>query len=107
MKQLKKVLKWILIVALAGLVLLVAYRLDFFNVDFIAGFAEISLGLTIFIIILLYTLQGVIMLPPVMLLYIAAGLAFPTMAGILVTYAGLTASLSIVMFWAREWARKK
>jgi len=41
---------------------------------------------------LLYALHGVVMILPVVVLYIAAGLAFPTWAGILVTYVNLISS---------------
>ena len=80
---------------------MLVYRLGYLNIEFITGFSEISLGLTVLVIILLYALQGVVLVIPVVLLYIAAGLAFPTWVGILVTYAGLTVSLSIgyVMGW--------
>jgi len=83
------------VAAFAILVLLLAYRLDFFSVDFITGFSEISIGLTIIVIILLYALKGVIMVFPTPILYVAAGLAFPSWLGIIVTYVGLLVSLSI------------
>jgi len=92
---LKKALKWGLLAAFAILALLLAYRLNFFSVDFITGFSEISLGLTILVIIALYALKGVIMVFPTPILYVAAGLAFPSWLGVIVTYAGLTVSLSI------------
>jgi len=103
----KKIRNWILIIALIGLVALVMYRLDIFNVDFITGFAEVSLWLTAFVIVLLYAVQGAVMVVPTGLLYIAAGLAFPTWQGILVTYIGLAVSLSIGYFIGRRMGKEK
>ena len=103
----KKIWKTVLFAALVGLVLLLAYRLDFFNVEFIAGFAEISIWLTMFVIIFLYALQGAVMVVPTGLLYIAAGLVFPTWMGILVTYAGLAVSLSVGYFIGRRLGEEK
>lgn len=96
MKWLKRNWKRLSIgIAATFLVLLVINRLDIFSLDFITGFAEISMALTIFVILLLYALQGAVMIVPTGLLYIAAGLAFPTWIGLIVTYAGLTVSLTI------------
>ena len=103
----KQIRKWAILIALAGLVFLLATRLNLFSIDFITGFAEISLWLTAFVIILLYALQGAIMFVPTGLLYIAAGLAFPTWQGILITYAGLAVSLSVGYFIGRKMGEEK
>jgi len=103
----KQIRKWAILIALAGLVFLLANRIGLFDVDFIAGFAEISLWLTAFVIILLYALQGAIMVVPTGLLYIAAGLAFPTWQGIVITYVGLTVSLSVGYFIGLKMGEEK
>jgi len=105
----KQIRKWAIIIAALALVVLVLTRsgIDIFNVDFITGFAEVSLWLTAGIIILLYALQGAIMFVPTGLLYIAAGVAFPTLQGILITYIGLAVSLSVGYFIGRKMGQDK
>jgi len=107
MQRIKQIRKWAILVAAAGLVFLLANRLGLFDIDFITGFAEISLWLTAFVIILLYALQGAIMVVPTGLLYIAAGLVFPTWQGILITYIGLAVSLSVGYFIGRRMGEEK
>jgi len=91
----------------AVLLLRIVYTLDIFSIDFITGFSEISMFLTVIVIILMYALQGAIMVVPTGLLYVAAGLAFPTWIGIIVTYAGLTVSLTVGYLIGRKMGEEK
>lgn len=87
--------KWLIIIALAVFAFLTLPNLDFLHEDNILRLAELPTLQAAIGFIFLYALQGAIMVIPTGLLYIGAGLAFPTWLGILVTYAGLTASLSV------------
>jgi len=95
MNFLDKSKNWLAIAVLAGLALLVYLNLDYLTNDFITILSEMSIWVAAAGFILLYALQGAIMVVPTGVLYVAAGLAFPTWAGILITYIGLAVSLSI------------
>jgi len=92
---LNKSKKWLLVIALVGLAFLVIPNLEFLSIDNIVGYAEISIWITALGFIILYVIKGLAMIVPSSLLYIAAGITFNTWSGILVTYIGLTISLSI------------
>jgi len=83
------------VIALVGLVLLILPRVAYFNIERITSFWGTSLWLAAGGFLLLYVLKGVTMVIPTTLLYIAAGMIFPTWAGILITYIGLIIALSI------------
>ena len=86
----------LLTAVLAGIVILVSLNLDFLSVDYLVSlFSEMSIWLAALGFIALYALQGAVMVIPTGLLYVAAGLAFPTRIGILISYVGLAVSLSV------------
>ena len=95
MTWIEKTKKWLLVVSLIGLALLVIPRLEFLTAENIAARVEISIWVAAFGFFFLYVIKGLIMIIPSSLLYVSAALAFPTWAGILITYIGLTISLSI------------
>ncbi|MCL2565429.1 MAG: cardiolipin synthase [Defluviitaleaceae bacterium] len=95
LNSISKYRKWLIITALAALAWLILPGLDFLNEDNILRLAELPTVPAAIVFLLLYALQGAIMVVPTGLLYIGAGLAFPTWLGILITYTGLTVSLSV------------
>lgn len=68
---------------------------------------ETSMLLTALGFLLLYAVKSVTMMIPNSVLYIAVGAFFPTWLAILITYAGLTLSLSIGYFSGRKLGETK
>ena len=95
MEFLSKIKKWLLVISLIGLALLVIPRLEFLTAENIASRVEVSIWVAALGFILLYIIKGLIMIIPSSLLYVSAALAFPPITGIVITYIGLTISLSI------------
>ncbi|MCL2568570.1 MAG: cardiolipin synthase [Oscillospiraceae bacterium] len=107
MNWLNKNKKWLIAVALVLLTSLLVIRSEFLTIERIAGFAEFSIWLTAFGFIMVYAIKGATMAIPNSLLFIAAGIAFPTWAGILITYAGLTVALSIGYLFGKKLGEEK
>ena len=95
LKQMNKIKKCLFVFAVILLALLIIPHLSVISVDNIVGLSEISLLVTVIGFIVLYIIKGLAMVVPSSLLYIAAALVFPPLLGILITYVGLTVSLSI------------
>ena len=102
MNLIYKYKKVIIVIAIAALALLVILNSENASIERIVSVAEVSLWITVVGFIVMYVIKGVTMVVPSSLLYIAAGLVFPTWAGILVTYIGLTISLSIGYFIGKQ-----
>lgn len=98
--------KWILMafaVALAIVFIAAISNLDLVSTDFLAAdntlrSVELPTWVMALIFVILHALKSVILFVSAIMLYVGAGLVFPTWIGILVTYAGLTVSLSIGYF---------
>jgi len=96
--------EWILItLALALVAVAVISNIDFllsevFSIDNILRHMMLPTWLIVLIFLALYALKGAILVVSVIMLYIAAGMLFPTWAAILITYAGLTVSFSVGYF---------
>ena len=95
MNKIFKHKKWLIIVGIAALAMLTLPNSAFLHEDNILRLAELPVWYAAVGFILLYALQGTVMIVSTVLLYIGAGLAFPTLTGLMITYAGLTVSLSV------------
>jgi len=80
------------IAAVMLLLLLIAPRLTLENIML---YESVSLPLGMLALFIIYALKPVIMIIPVNMLYVAAGLIFPVGWAILITYIGLSIALSI------------
>ena len=107
MHWLSKNKKILLAAALICLAALVVPNIEFLSVDNMMSFAEISIWLTALGFILLYVIKGFAIVIPSSLLYIGAGLAFPTWSGILITYTGLMIALTIGYFVGKKLGEEK
>lgn len=102
MKWIRKNRIWILI-ALA--IILIAH-MALSNIDLMGFLAadnmlreiRLPIWLSVIVFMILYAIQGAMLVVSTVMLYVAAGLVFPTWVGIPVTYAGLTVSLSVGYF---------
>ncbi|MCL2570937.1 MAG: cardiolipin synthase [Defluviitaleaceae bacterium] len=104
----KKHRKWLIIpIALAVIAFLVIIAFDFFAIGDVLGDIELPIPVTAVIFLLLYAVQGAVMVVSTVMLYVGAGLLFPTVIGIAVTYAGLTVSLSVGYFIGKKLGDKK
>ena len=61
----------------------------------IVGFAPESLRLAAIVFVLLYASKAIVIIPPLTVYYVAAGIVFPAGWNVLVTYLGLTVLLTI------------
>ena len=100
--------KWILAaLALAVVALVVFNNRDFFATvyfpadDFLRR-VDLPIWAMVLVFMVLYALKGAVLVVSAMMLYIAAGVLFPTWVAILVTYAGLIVSLSVGYFIGRK-----
>jgi len=89
------------------IILLVAFNLGFISVESIINYAETSGWTAAIGFALLYVIKGLAMVVPSSLLYISAGMVFNPLIGILITYAGLTVSLSIGYFFGKKIGEKR
>ena len=87
--------RFLLLIAFALLLLLLILDADILSIERIASFADLPIWLTIFGFMVIYAIMGITMAIPKVLLYIAAGIVFPTWIGVGVTYAGLAIAASI------------
>ena len=98
----KSIINWlnrhrllVLIPAAGIIILLLLPRLKSISASDIAGFVPKSIPLAALAFFALYVLKAAVMIIPVAVLYIAAGIVFPTGWAIAVTYFCLLAELSI------------
>ena len=70
-------------------------RLETLSLESIVHFAPASIGLAAFVFIALYALKAMVVVVPLVMLFIAAGIVFPTGWALLVTYLGLATALSV------------
>lgn len=104
---LNKKIIWLLSIASIGfLFLLIIGNLNLF-IESIQTYIKSSKLLTAIGFLLLYAIKSVTMLIPNSVLYIAVGAIFPTWIAFLITYAGLTISLSIGYFTGLELGETK
>jgi len=91
----KKPLLFIAFAILAILIILRSDILSLLSIESLERFAELPTWLAVVGFLVIYVIMGLTMAVPKSLLFIAAGLVFPTAIGILVTYAGLGIAASI------------
>ena len=78
------------------LLLLAAPRiLGFFALDNLLSYEPASLPLTTLFFFIIYALKPIILILPVNMLYVAAGLMFPAGWAVLITYAGVAIASSV------------
>ena len=87
--------KWLHGIVLVGLFLLIMPHLQFFSIENIVNYAPSSIPLAALVFLLIYTLKSVVMVIPIPVLYISAGIVFPLEWAVAITYLGLIIALSI------------
>ena len=87
--------KWLVVVALAALILFIAAQLDMFSIDNIVNYTSRSFPLSVLGFLAIYSLKAIVMVIPITVLYIAAGIVFSPIWAIIVTYICLGMALSI------------
>ena len=87
--------KWLWIPAVVIIVALVISQLDYFSVENIIALMPDSLLLSVLIFVGIYVLKTLTMVFPISVLYIAAGIVFPTPVAIAVTYFCLTIAMTV------------
>ena len=95
MSWLRRQEKLLCIIVFMCIVLFTLPRLGTLSLEYIVNFAPTSIALAALVFIALYALKAVVIIVPLVMLYIAAGIVFPPGWALLVTYLGLTASLSV------------
>ncbi|MCL2558970.1 MAG: VTT domain-containing protein [Turicibacter sp.] len=87
--------KWLHICLIVIASALVIPRLDYFSVEAIVNFSPDSLWLAASLFLAIYVIKALVMLIPISLLYVAAGIVFPLVWAFVVTYLCLIVALSI------------
>jgi len=94
-------------IAFALLALFIVLRSEALSFERIRSFAEYSIWLTALGFLLVYVIMGLTMAIPKSLLYIAAGIAFPTWIGVGITYVGLAVAASIGHMMGKRMGEEK
>lgn len=102
MKVLNQNKKWLWLILIAVVLLLVIPRLDYFSIENIVRVAPESIFLAALVFLSIYIIKSIVMFIPISILYIAAGIVFPTGWAILLTYICLTVALSIGYFIGKK-----
>ena len=102
MAKFKLLNKWILGAIIGVMTVLIFPFLSYLSTDNIVNLAPDDLILASLLFICLYLIKPIIMVLPISVLYLAAGIIFPTGWAILLTYLCLTLSLSIGYFLGRR-----
>jgi len=99
--------KWLRLLLIVAVGLLVIPRLDYFSIENIVRFTPESIFLAIMVFLLIYMIKAIVMLIPISILYIAAGIVFPTAWAIMITYVCLMVALSIGYFIGKKLGKDK
>lgn len=99
--------KWLQLLLVVIPVLLVIPRLDYFSLENIVYFAPESMFLAAIIFLIIYVIKSIVMLIPISVLYIAAGVVFPTGWAIVITYICLIVALSFGYFIGKNLGKNK
>ena len=95
------------LVAFAMLILLVILSAEILSIESIERFADFPIWLTALGFMVIYVIMGLTMAIPKVVLYIAAGIAFPTWIGVGVTYLGLAVAASIGRMMGKQMGEEK
>ena len=95
MNWLNKYRVWLQIAAIGILIIYLLPYLEMISVETIVNFTPHSIWLAAFAFFAIYTLKAIVMVIPMKVLYVSAGIVFPVPWAIVVTYVGLVISLSI------------
>lgn len=93
--------------ALIGLIIWLAPHLSGLSVSNVLGFMPSSPWLAALIFIAIFCAKSVLMFIPVYVVYISAGLLFPTPIALLVAYVGLALEFSLGYFYGRKLGKGK
>jgi len=110
MNWLSKNKKSLLFVAFAIWVILIILRsgvLSLLSIETLERFAELPTWIAVLGLLMIYVIMGLTMVVPKSLLYITAGLVFPTWIGVLITYTGLAIAASIGYTTGRKMGEEK
>ena len=110
MNWLSKNKKTLLFVAFAILAILIILRSDvlsLLSIESLERLSELPVWLAVVGFLVIYVIMGLTMAVPKSLLYIVAGLVFPTWVGVLITYAGLAIAASIGYTTGRKMGEEK
>jgi len=95
MEQLNKYLKFALIVLLAIIIIILLPRFTELEVSNLLRYSPESPFLAALVLLGIYCMKSVVVVIPVIMLYISAGIMFPTGWAITLTYLGLFCEMSI------------
>ena len=87
--------KLIRIGIIIALIFLMFPRLQYLTVENVVTYTATSKSLAIIIFLIIYALKAMIMIIPVPVLYVSAGIVFPLSWALIVTYVGLVITLTI------------
>jgi len=102
MNWLQKNKKWIQLLSFIFILSLLFPKLKFISVDIIVDLGLSSIPLAILAFLIIYVLKAIVMVIPVTVLYIAAGIVFPTEWAITITYCLLFLELTIGYFRGKK-----
>jgi len=95
MKWLNRHKKWARVIIIAVFIIIAIVNRDIFSAENIADFAPASIPAAVIIFFAAYALKAYTIIFPLMALYAAAGLVFPTVWAILISYIGLIIAAGI------------
>jgi uncharacterized membrane protein YdjX (TVP38/TMEM64 family) len=104
--NIKKLTIALRIVVIAAFLFWIAPRINMVSAENVTA-SSLPLPLVIFAFFILYALKAVVMILPVNVLYISAGMIFPAAWGILITYIGLAIALGVGYFNGKELGEDK
>ena len=90
--------KWFHLFLIVIIGMSVIPNLSYFSFENLIHFSPDSLLLAAIVFFFIYVIKAIVLLIPISLLYIAAGVIFPKFWAIIITYIGLIAALSIGYF---------
>ena len=86
---------WLRVVIMAVLIFILIQRANSLTVEHIVNYAPASMTLAALVFVVLYVVKTIVIIIPVSMFYIAAGIVFPVGWALLVTYLCLVVALSI------------
>ena len=95
------------IIVIAFLFFLVLPRLPYITVENLVENTSNSISLAVISFLLIYALKAIVMVIPIPVLYIAAGIIFSLPWAIIITYLGLSVALSIGYLNGRRLGKEK
>ena len=99
--------KWLRIVLYMGFIIIMILLVKDLSYEDIVNYAPASIPLAALCFFVIYAIKAVVMVIPVTLLYVAAGIVFTDGLAIAVTYLGLMIALSIGYLLGKVLGREK